>query len=185
MQTPQKPHCHGTNATGQPCKAWPLRDHNYCRAHDPQLPATRRFGSAEQASAAGKLGGRPRRPREIDLIQEVAEERKAELRAVFTDGLVANRSVVVGDGKYAHLESMPDHAHRLKVAAEMLDRLHGKPRAAGDSVDQSVTVQVALVTDPQLRDAARVLRQRVAASRSSVPAQARQLPAGGDSASVA
>lgn len=111
------------------------------------------------------LGGRPRRPREIELILEVAEEFREQLRAVFSDGLVADMPILVGDGEGAqHVESVPDHRHRLATSREINDRLHGRPRQTMDVNSESRHLQVNLdMSDPRARQAlADVLRRRPA-----------------------
>src|ERR1017187_5555786 len=96
-----KRQCQGTTKKDKRCRAAPLRDSDYCLAHaDEETRASTGFGGAD----AGALGGRPRRPREIELIQEVADEFKDELRAVYSDGLTAVRGIVVGDGENARVE---------------------------------------------------------------------------------
>lgn len=113
--------CKAKTKAGKQCKARPLTDSDVCMSHsDAQTKKEMGFEHA----------GRPRRPREIELIQEVAEEFKGKLRQVYTDGLSATRHVVVGNGPEAHVEEVPDMPQRLKTAAEILDRLHGKPRQA-------------------------------------------------------
>lgn len=116
------------------------------------------FGGSQEGA------GRPRRPREIELIQDVAEEFRDQLRAVYSEGLTATRSVVVWTGETATVEEVPDHGHRLKTAQEIQDRLHGKPRASTD-VAATVDVNLNLVTDGDLRERAADLRRRLAASR--------------------
>ena len=115
--------CKGTTRKGTPCKATPLRDEDFCLAHSPRKAEIAPDFQGRQPGA-----GRPKRPREIDLIEQVAEEKREELRAVYSEGLVADRAVVVGQGPTAHVEHVPDHPHRHRVAESMIDRLHGKAR---------------------------------------------------------
>ena len=115
--------CKATTRAGKPCKSPPQKEGDYCLAH----------ASAEVRDSVGFIarngkGGRPRRPREIELIQEVAEQFRAALREVYATGLTAERAVVVGNGPSAHVEMVPDLPHRLAVAKEINDRLHGRPR---------------------------------------------------------
>lgn len=153
--------CKGLNKKGEPCKSPPMKGGEYCLSHDADKSASVGF-----VAEAGRLGGRPRRPREIELIQEVAEERKAELRAVYADGLVADRAVVVGNGPTAHVEHVPDYPHRHRVAESMIDRLCGKAVQMVDvsSESRSITLQLD-ATDPETRVALHeFLRDRPAAA---------------------
>ena len=59
--------CEALNAVGTACRAPVMRGSRYCCAHDRGLPAARRFGSHEQALAAGRLGGRPRKDQQLML----------------------------------------------------------------------------------------------------------------------
>lgn len=135
--------CTATTVRGKPCQAAPLKGTDRCGAH-PLSPASPRFGSPEQASQAGQLGGRPRRPREIELVQEVADEYRDEMRLVLIEGLQAQRGIVVGDGESARVEFVADHSQRLRTFQEIQDRLHGKPRTTLDAtLDQrNLTVNV-------------------------------------------
>lgn len=141
---PKRRKCSGTNKQGEPCDASPLRDRDTCIAHsDAQTRASVGF-----VPEAGKLGGRPRRPREIELIQEVADEFKEQMRQVLIDGLQAERGIVVGNGGTAYVEQMPDHPHRLSTYREIMDRLHGKPRQTTElSGPDGSPVQVASAFD--------------------------------------
>jgi hypothetical protein len=142
-----------------------MRNSDYCCAHNAALDDSRRFGTIAQANDAAKTAGRPRRPREIELIEQVAEEKREELRAVYADGLVAGRAVVVGTGPKARLEIVPDHPHRLNTAKEIMDRLHGKPAANGETHNGTTLVNINLITDDSLRESAERLREDLAASR--------------------
>jgi len=59
-----------------------MRDVNYCCAHDPQRPAGKRFGSHEQALAAGRLGGRPRKTRTPEIVLPADVVRRLVVAAV-------------------------------------------------------------------------------------------------------
>ena len=158
--------CTGLNRRGEPCGAPARKGTDRCSAHTADLPDSQRFGSVAQANEAGKLGGRPRRPREIELIQEVADEFKDELRAVYSDGITATRAVIVGmDGGEQRVEYVPDHQQRLATAREIQDRLHGRPRQTMDVNAQSQHLAVHVdMSDPRAREAiADVLRSRPAA----------------------
>lgn len=138
--------CTKTKKDGSPCRANAVNGTDACLAHsDEQSKALVGFGGPD----AGKLGGRPRRPREIELIQEVADEFKDELRRVLVDGLTASQPVVIGgNSKDAHVELVPDARQQLATFREILDRLHGRPRQMTEiSGPDGAPVQVASTFD--------------------------------------
>lgn len=116
--------CSGTNKKGEPCKAPVIVGTDRCIAHSSrELQETAGFGGAQPGA------GRPRRPREIELIEQVAEEYRDELRRVLVEGLTAEAPVVVGgNSKDAHVEMVPDHRQQLATFREIVDRLHGRPK---------------------------------------------------------
>lgn len=155
--------CKAKTKTGKSCRNTAVLEDGYCVAHTPNDADSRRLIGGPKPGA-----GRPRRPREIELIQEVAEEFKDDLRAVYSDGLTATRSVVVWTGDSAEVEEVPDHAHRLRTAQEIQDRLHGKPRQSAD-IASTVDVNLNLVMDHELREHAADLRRRLAERRAVKP----------------
>lgn len=123
-----KRRCKGKTKAEKRCRAAPLRDRAYCSAHDPESPGSTRFGSPEQAAAAGALGGRPPRPRAVDVLRERVEADVDAVLAPLFEGLAADRGVVVGAGESAQIEMVVDWSTRLAAARELLDRGYGKPR---------------------------------------------------------
>lgn len=157
--------CVSLTRAGKPCRARPLKGTDLCLSHsDRDTQVSIGFGGPQEGA------GRPRRPREIELIQEVADEYRQELRDVFSDGLIAERGVVVGDGEHARVEYVTDNSHRLATAKEILDRLHGKPTQRVD-VPPAVNIESfqALIVDPDARLLAAELRRRVAHGRALQP----------------
>jgi LmbE family N-acetylglucosaminyl deacetylase len=68
---------------------------------------------------AGRLGGRPRNPRVVEVIKERIE---SDLEIV----LSPLREALTATTPTGH----PDHPVRLRAAAELLDRAYGRPRQA-------------------------------------------------------
>ena len=158
-----KRQCKGTNKQGQPCGAHPIGDGDLCISHSDRETQDRLgFGGPQEGS------GRPRRPREIELIQEVAEEMREQIRQVWRDGIQATRHVVVGNGPSAHLEEIPDQTERRHTIEAINDRLHGKPTVQAD-IAAAVDVNLNLVTDNDLRDQLATVRRRLAAARPVKP----------------
>jgi hypothetical protein len=91
--------CKSTNKAGGPCGAPPLLDGDHCSAHDRMRPDADRFGSPEQTQAAGRLGGRPRKPSAAELARRRLEETVAvELRRQGYDvELVDGRARIIAD----------------------------------------------------------------------------------------
>lgn len=75
----------------------------------------------------GRLGGRPRKPRAIEVLRERVEREVDRYLQPLEDGLTADRGLVVGDGDAARVEYVTDHGTRIKAAREILDRVYGKP----------------------------------------------------------
>ncbi|MCA1572668.1 MAG: hypothetical protein LC798_20710, partial [Chloroflexi bacterium] len=117
--------CTGTTRKGEPCGAWPLKDRDVCLAHsDLETRASVRFGGVQPG------GGRPKNPRAVDVLRERIEQNIDRWLAPIEEALAAERGIVVGMGEDASLEFIPDHAIRLRAAAEGFDRVYGKPKQA-------------------------------------------------------
>jgi len=169
-----KPRCKAKTKAGTNCKAAPLRGGDYCSAHDPTLPDGTRFGSPAQASEAGKLGGgHNRRPRLYELLEKkILEEARAdEWLAAQLDALTATRAVVIGSGKDAYTELVPDHPTRVKAAIAIADRLYGRPTQRteltgddGDPVQMEVVGEI-VAHNPKARKALADARRRLSADR--------------------
>lgn len=153
--------CKATTKAGNPCQRTATVD-DFCVAHttNPEKSITKHLVPGPHPG-----GGRPRRPREIELLQRVADEKVAELKAVYSDGLVADKSLVVGNGPSAHLELVPDHPHRHRVAESIIDRLHGKPTPAGADAQAGALVNINLIADPNVRESFADIRARLGSSR--------------------
>lgn len=139
----QKRHCKGTTKAGEPCTATPLNEGTviegvavkggYCRSHDPDLAAA----GVPRVPARFRefVGpGRPRKPSAIDALKAWMEAHVDEVLAPLVDGLTAEKSVVVGNGPKAHIETVPDKALRIQAARELLDRGYGRPKQVVDAV---------------------------------------------------
>lgn len=123
---PKKRKCSAKTKAGKPCRAKPLRDQDTCLAHSDS--DTR--GSVGFTPEAGKLGGRPRNPRAIEVLREKIEAKADELIDVYFEAAKAERSYVVGSGDNAELVSAPDHPTRIKAVDSAFDRAFGKPGQA-------------------------------------------------------
>jgi hypothetical protein len=110
--------CGETTKTGAICGRNTIDDLAVCLAHAPaEVRALRGF-----TPEAGKLGGRPAKPRVVDVLRERIEEDAERVLRPFFDALdAASRG---GDD--------PDHAIRLAAARDLLDRGYGKPRQGTD-----------------------------------------------------
>lgn len=116
--------CKATTKDGQPCKAAPLRDGDFCLAH-----ADEETRESTGFVAANGKGGRPKNPRVIDVLRERLEERIDDVIGPLFDALEADRGIAVGNGPSARVEYMTDHATRIAAVRELLDRVYGKPRS--------------------------------------------------------
>lgn len=151
--------CKGETKLGKRCKASPLKGTDRCAAH-PLSPDSARFGSPEQAAAAGKLGGRPRLPRPHEVLREKLEGDIEKWLKPYEDGLEAMRGLVVDGG----LEFVPDHKARMQAVREPLDRVYGKPKQQleiGGS-ETPISAEIVAVDAREAADAAHDFLRRIA-----------------------
>ena len=112
--------CKGKTKAGKACKAAPLKGKDVCLAHADEKDRV--------STGFGVTGGRPRKPRVVDVVRERIEEDMDEWYAVLIEARSAMRSVVVGNGPSAYVAEVPDHPTRLRAFAEVMDRAYGKPK---------------------------------------------------------
>lgn len=155
--------CSGKTKTGASCKSTALiAETGTCMAHAPeQFKASRGFGGPEN----GARGGRPRKPRVIDIYRQKVEAEAEEWWRVLVEARSAERGVVVGDGEHARVEYVEDHPTRLKAFKEAMDRVYGKPmqyvdltgRADESEIDREISELLAEMDrrDPALAEVAR------------------------------
>jgi hypothetical protein len=166
--------CKGKTKAGKACRAAPLRDGDYCSAHDPISPDSTRFGSPEQAAAAARFAGRPRTPRPTDLMREIVEDEVVAVLAPFFRAIGIDIEVVDGelvkqpctrpsryvwagpDDPAVHME---DLGAQIAAAEKLLDRVYGKPRqalehtgAGGGPIEVSEAMDLSRLSDEQLED---------------------------------
>lgn len=162
-----KPRCAGSNAKGEPCKAWPLSGSRFCAAHDRNLPDGHRFGSPEWSARAGAS----EKPRALKLTEELnrqVEEKAALIVDALFEALLADKGVTVGHGDDAFVEVVPDHAVRLRAIAELFDRAVGKPRQAIEHTgDNGGPIKTETDLSPDVAELLKQARDRIAAGRSA------------------
>lgn len=151
--------CHGETKRKALCNAKPLKPGTviekvkvkgkHCRAHDPDLPPSARFGSHAQAKAAGDMGGRPPMPKPSEVMRRLIEQHVEVVLAPHfqTLGYALERdekgeltiikdpsggAKIYGESKEGDI-NMTDHddlgAHIL-AAEKLLDRVYGRPKQA-------------------------------------------------------
>lgn len=158
--------CKGTSKrTGEPCKAAPMKDADYCSTHNPDLPAETRFGSPQQAREAA-TGVQRRYPRLREVMAQKIEENADRILDAQIEALDATRAVVVGEGDDAYVEHHPDYLTRLRGGDTLLSRALGRPGQSLDITSESRSITLALdATDPETRTALHdFLRSRPAAA---------------------
>jgi hypothetical protein len=150
--------CHGKTRKGTACDASPLKagtviegvavKGKHCRAHDPDLPDSARFGSRAQAKAAGDQGGRPKLPSPTDVARRLIEANELVLQKPYWLALGYDVRLgkegpelveVPGGGVKVHGEAkdgtivVSEHLDlgAMQEAAERLwNRVYGKPKQA-------------------------------------------------------
>lgn len=149
--------CHGETKRKTLCGATPLRagtviegvtvKGKHCRAHDPDLPDSARFGSHAQAREAAKLGGRPPNPKPSEVMRRLVEEHvetviaphfrtlgyKVERNEAGELTIIADPNggaKIYGESKEGDI-NVTDHddlgAH-IAAAEKLLDRVYGRPK---------------------------------------------------------
>jgi hypothetical protein len=192
-----KGQCEATSkTTGKRCRKAALKGTKRCSAH-PLSPDTVGFGSPAQAREAGKLGGRPRRPRPPDLLRQLVEAHPDVLMVshfrtlgydvVITDdgtpGLVSREgggAKLYGTSKdgYVNVSQHEDLGAQNQAARDLFDRVYGRPKQATEITGAGVVrvehgIDLRNLSDAELAEL-ELLRQRLDEIR------ARHTPAAGD-----
>lgn len=197
MGKAQRPkQCKGKTKKGTACKATPLRPGTviegvtvkgkHCRAHDPTLPDSARFGSYAQAKEAAKLAGRPPLPKPTELARQLVERHvcgilrphfKALGMQLNDDGSVEaldRGAIVTGESKDGEVvpSLIEDLGAQIAAAEKLLDRVYGRPKQSTEiSGPEGNPVKVELPTDADWHaEVAGVLAQVGAVRAGSDPA---------------
>jgi hypothetical protein len=186
--------CKGMTKKNAACAASPLAPGtviegvtvtgNYCRAHDPDLPPSARFGSRAQAIAAGNLGGRPAMPKPSDVARRLIEQNVLALQRPYwralgydvrlgPDGpylveLEDGGAKLYGESKEGDIvvSDAEDLAAMMAAAEKLQDRVYGRPKQQTEiSGPEGAPVSTAIVMDPALAAQARDLLRDAAAPR--------------------
>jgi hypothetical protein len=100
-----------------------------CYAHLPpkirEEFRTTEIGGAE--AAKGNKGSRPR-PKPNQILREIFEQEVTQWIQPYIEALQATKPVVVGNGRHARIETVPDHRTRQQAAEALWDRIYGKPK---------------------------------------------------------
>lgn len=156
--------CKGTNRAGEPCKAPPLKDSDYCSAHSPELPTgVQKFGSPEQGAEPRRKGSLARRKPSFAEVQRQLVEENVEkflrphlssLGLELVDGEIRERDTggvklygVSKDGE-VRVSDRDDLSAQIQASEKVLDRVFGKARQATEiSGPDGAPVQVASTFD--------------------------------------
>lgn len=166
--------CQAKTKRGTRCQAAPLRGRKYCSAHDPDLPDSTRFGSKEQATRAGQLGGRPRNPRPHEVLRERIEADIDRWLKPIEDALEHGRPVVIWDARAGRheIQMVADPALALKAMQIAFDRVYGRPRQQVELTGEDggpVRLTDETFADPELRELMHDLVCRIADARAREP----------------
>lgn len=149
--------CHGETTKGKPCDANPLKagtviegvtvKGKHCRAHDPDLPPSARFGSRAHARENGLKGGRPAMPKPTEVMRNLIEEGIEAIIAPYfrtlglkleagEDGRLhpvvdpTGGAKIFGESKEGEINmtNFDDLGAHIAAAEKLLDRVYGKPK---------------------------------------------------------
>ena len=158
-----KRQCKGTNKQGQPCGSPPVHESDYCLSHGGKDWQSVGFGGAQPGA------GRPPNPKPLEIMRERVE---AEVDALLEPYFRAVKGAMLYGTQQRtgeiRLSEFPDIGARINAAEKLFDRVYGKPTTQAD-ITAAVDVNLNLVTDDELRDAAATLRRRLAAARPVKP----------------
>jgi len=169
--------CAGTSKkTGKPCRARPLRDGDYCIAHDEDARASTGFGGPQPGS------GRPRNPRPSEVARRLIEENVLALQRPYWRALGYDVEIGPDGPRLVELEQggaklhasfegwigVSDHddlAAQIQAAEKLQDRVYGRPKQATEvSGPDGGPINTVDVSDPETRDLiGELLRRRPAA----------------------
>lgn len=103
----------------------------WCRSHAPQEWLDRlgikRFGGPTSTSGANS-GVKRRVSNPHRIMREMVEEKIIDFLKPYMEALTAEKEVVVGHGRSAHVVRVPDHRARMQAAESLFDRVYGKPK---------------------------------------------------------
>lgn len=184
--------CHGTRKDGKPCRGNPAlpgtmiagirMSGDYCRAHDPELPDSFRFGSRVQAREASLIGGgRPPMPKPTDIARQLIERHvymvlRPHFRTIgldlADDGTVTRLergAIVTGESKDGDViaSDIEDLGAQIAAAEKLLDRVYGRPKVVQEvSGLDGAPISTSIILDAALAQEARGLLRRAASTRS-------------------
>lgn len=103
----------------------------WCRSHAPQEWLDRldcpRFGGPTSTSGHNR-GSKKRVTNPHRIMREMVEEKIIDFLKPYMEALTAEKEVVVGHGRSAHVVKVPDHRARMQAAESLFDRVYGKPK---------------------------------------------------------
>lgn len=126
-----------TRTTGEPCPMYravledPVDGKLYkaatCYAHLPKK-IQERFNAKPIGGKQPGTGGLRVRPKPNQVLREIFEQEITTWIQPYIEALTAETPVVVGNGRHARVELMPDHRTRQRAAEAIWDRVYGKPK---------------------------------------------------------
>lgn len=156
----EKRYCKKLTKNGKPCEGHPLHNSDFCIAHQDRETKESVGFYGPQA-----LAGRPKKPKAIEIVEQIMREKYSDVVKVLEDGIVADQALIVGHGTSAHLEFVPDNAHRLRTISFLFDRLIGKPKASLET--HSTSENLSIVLDTNNIDTRDQLRSLLRSSRNN------------------
>lgn len=116
----------------------------WCRSHAPDEWLDRlnleRFGGRTRTSGAGPGKAKPHTTNPHKAMRQLVEGHIVEFLKPYVEALTAEKEVVVGHGRSARVERVPDHRARMQAAEQLFDRVYGKPKQT-TQLEGGITVE--------------------------------------------
>jgi hypothetical protein len=130
--------CAGRNKAGEPCRARPLHDGDYCLAHDEERRVAAGFGGAIRTPD----------PKPLEVLRERVENEVETWLAPYRQAVTSAVLNATYEGEVI-ASSVPDLGARISAAEKVFDRIYGRPKQVSEvSHSGGLSIEALFVQDP-------------------------------------